>query len=72
MDKYKGAILCGNRVVPLAQHHFSFSKLLCNTLNLNKIRKSRCLCYYIDTSLKAIHNDTEKRFRLTEDVYAIT
>ena len=72
MDKYKGAILCGNRVVPLAQHHFSFSKLLCNTLNLNKIRKSRCLCYYTDTSLKAIHNVLDGDVGLAFDVYAIT
>ena len=31
-----------------------------------------CLCHYIDTSLKAIHNDAERGHQAERDVYAIT
>ena len=35
-------------------------------------RRARCLCHYIDTSLKAIHNTTAAARTGFMDVYAIT
>ena len=59
----------GKMFMLLRRYKFESNSQLHKTIQMDT---ERCLCYYVDTSLKAIHNVIDDHVTCYLDVYAIT